>query len=202
MITIPKPCHEDWEKMSPKEQGRHCEVCKKVVIDFSDKTEEEIYRFFRAGSGKKVCGNFRTDQLAPADTQLPMRSVQRPNRYRVFMAALVFVFGGFLFSSCSVNDFNERGKKIAMISDTPDMNGQLRGNIKYVEPKDTAKTVPLPGHSQNKAQAAGRLPVCLKNVADTVQTVVPEKAEPVIHSKGVVKCILPPRENHSAEKTK
>lgn len=198
MITIPKPCHEDWEKMSPKEQGRHCEVCSKVVIDFSDKTEEEIYSFFRENSGKKVCGNFRNDQLTAESPRPFFPSAKKQNRYRVFMAALVFVFGGFLFSSCSLNDLNDRGQKLAMLSDTPNTNEHLRGKVKYIAPEDTAKTAAI--HSQDKGQAAGKLPVCPKNAADTATVVSPEETEPVIKTKGEVKCVLPPRENHTGKK--
>ena len=32
---IPNPCHEDWNKMTPEDKGRHCSVCDKVVIDFT-----------------------------------------------------------------------------------------------------------------------------------------------------------------------
>jgi hypothetical protein len=32
---IPEPCHEDWERMTPTERGRHCASCDKVVVDLS-----------------------------------------------------------------------------------------------------------------------------------------------------------------------
>jgi hypothetical protein len=34
-INIPKPCHENWHSMTPKEQGRFCGSCDKIVVDFS-----------------------------------------------------------------------------------------------------------------------------------------------------------------------
>jgi len=41
-ISIPKPCHENWDAMHPREQGRHCDACDKTVIDFTEKSEKEI----------------------------------------------------------------------------------------------------------------------------------------------------------------
>ncbi|MFZ9847397.1 MAG: hypothetical protein ACO3EE_04530 [Flavobacteriales bacterium] len=62
-ITIPKPCHEDWDKMSPNEKGKHCCVCEKTVVDFTVMEPQEIKSFFEAKQGEKVCGHFKTSQV-------------------------------------------------------------------------------------------------------------------------------------------
>ena len=59
---IPKPCHENWNKMTPKEQGKHCEVCSKVVVDFTKKSPIEISHVMANAVGE-VCGNFNLNQL-------------------------------------------------------------------------------------------------------------------------------------------
>lgn len=59
---IPDPCHENWNQMTPKEQGRHCAVCSKVVVDFTRKQESEINTILSTATGK-VCGHFRVEQL-------------------------------------------------------------------------------------------------------------------------------------------
>lgn len=61
-ISIPKPCHEDWSKMTPNEQGAFCSACQKLVIDFSLKTENEIYEVLSNTNGV-VCGRFDELQL-------------------------------------------------------------------------------------------------------------------------------------------
>lgn len=65
-INIPEPCHEDWDKMTPNEQGAYCRVCCKTVVDFSDKPDEFIEKYLNDNIEKKVCGRFRIDQLDEA----------------------------------------------------------------------------------------------------------------------------------------
>jgi hypothetical protein len=60
-ISIPKPCHENWQDMTATERGAFCKSCQKEVIDFTKKTEDETHRIL--SSGGATCGRFRTDQL-------------------------------------------------------------------------------------------------------------------------------------------
>ena len=62
-VSIPKPCHEDWNQMTPNQQGRHCNVCVKTVVDFTNMEPKEIKSFFEEKKGEKVCGHFRTNQV-------------------------------------------------------------------------------------------------------------------------------------------
>ncbi|WP_153393406.1 hypothetical protein [Chryseobacterium vaccae] len=61
-ITIPTPCHENWNNMSPDEKGRFCSVCSKTVRDFRTSTDEEIMDVF-SDSSENICGNFNPSQL-------------------------------------------------------------------------------------------------------------------------------------------
>lgn len=61
-LTIPTPCHENWNRMSPAEQGRFCAVCSKTVKDFTAAPDEEIVDAFSQNS-ENVCGRFKTSQL-------------------------------------------------------------------------------------------------------------------------------------------
>ncbi|WET50635.1 hypothetical protein PYS58_05760 [Chryseobacterium indologenes] len=60
-ITIPKPCHENWDNMTPDEKGKFCSVCSKTVHDFTGFSDEELINTFN--SDKDICGRFREDQL-------------------------------------------------------------------------------------------------------------------------------------------
>lgn len=62
-LEINKPCHENWDTMTPNEQGAFCAVCTTNVIDFSKKNIDEIKAFFSTGAKKKMCGRFKVSQL-------------------------------------------------------------------------------------------------------------------------------------------
>lgn len=62
-FSIPKPCSASWNKMHPNTQGRFCDLCSKTVVDFSNKSTQEIEQYFKKNSKEKTCGRFRTDQL-------------------------------------------------------------------------------------------------------------------------------------------
>ncbi|PWB27767.1 hypothetical protein [Flavobacterium sp. HTF] len=72
-ITIPEPCHENWDKMTPKENGRFCMSCSKTVIDFTAMLPAEIQQFFIQNQNKKICGRFRKSQLETITIQIPSR---------------------------------------------------------------------------------------------------------------------------------
>lgn len=61
-LTIPEPCHENWNKMTPVEKGRFCHSCQKPVIDFSTMSDREVAQYFKQSTGS-VCGRFMQDQL-------------------------------------------------------------------------------------------------------------------------------------------
>lgn len=63
-VSINTPCHENWDAMTPNEQGAFCLACQKTVVDFSKKTTDEIKDFFvLIPKTERVCGRFRNDQL-------------------------------------------------------------------------------------------------------------------------------------------
>ncbi|WP_207510311.1 carboxypeptidase-like regulatory domain-containing protein [Longitalea luteola] len=61
-LNIPEPCHENWNNMTPREQGRFCGSCQKVVVDFSVMSDQEMLNYFSKAS-EHVCGRFSNDQL-------------------------------------------------------------------------------------------------------------------------------------------
>ena len=109
-ISIPKPCHEDWNKMTPNEKGSFCGKCCKTVVDFTNKSAEEIKNTLITESGKKVCGRFMSNQLdeKPKSTfnlNIPLYLLPKNISYRkAFAIALFFAFGTSLFSCRTTED--------------------------------------------------------------------------------------------------
>src|SRR5580658_5897370 len=55
-LSVPKPCNNDWEKMTANEKGRHCSSCNKTVIDFSNYSDKELVEFFK-NIPTGICGH-------------------------------------------------------------------------------------------------------------------------------------------------
>jgi hypothetical protein len=120
-ISIPKPCHEDWNAMTPNEKGAFCGKCAKTVVDFTKKTADEIKDFLVEQSGKKICGRFMSNQLDDAerkiDLYIPLNLLPKKlSFHRSFAFALFIVFGTTLFI-CSTQKGEVVGK-IEPIIDT------------------------------------------------------------------------------------
>ncbi len=62
-LSIPEPCHENWQQMTPTEQGRFCNACAKEVIDFSTMTDIQVLNYFTNLTHEKVCGRALPEQL-------------------------------------------------------------------------------------------------------------------------------------------
>jgi hypothetical protein len=90
ILTIPQPCSESWDAMTPAAAGRHCAACQKTVIDFTLQTDAEILAYF-AQPLSGTCGRLWADQLARA--LQPAKAPVSTSRWRVWAAAMATVWG-------------------------------------------------------------------------------------------------------------
>ncbi|MBI3510059.1 MAG: hypothetical protein HY064_05310 [Bacteroidetes bacterium] len=120
MLSIPKPCHEDWGQMSPEERGRHCSVCCKVVVDFTLMPTEKVVDYISERKDQKICGRFRSDQVSVPE--FPEKNKSYTGRIKLFLAALVFVFGATLFNGCKIFPHHKEKEVMGIMVDphTPD----------------------------------------------------------------------------------
>lgn len=73
-LTVPKPCHENWDVMTPVEKGKFCGSCQKQVMDFTAMSDREIAQFFKKPGTGSVCGRFLNDQL-DREIEIPKKRI-------------------------------------------------------------------------------------------------------------------------------
>lgn len=136
-ITIPKPCHEDWNLMTPEETGRFCSVCSTGVVDFTNKTTAEIEDYYSNNKGKKICGRFKNSDVNTFDIKIPKSVLTQQIPFqKAFLLTLFIVMGTTLFSCKNHNDEN-LGKVI--VEDTIIKKEPIMGLS--LPPKDSIKKI-------------------------------------------------------------
>jgi hypothetical protein len=90
-ISIPEPCHESWQQMTPTEKGRFCKACAKEVVDFSKMTDNEILNYFTEKATDNVCGRVLPGQLNRNITK-PVTITQKVTWYWKYLIATVLLF--------------------------------------------------------------------------------------------------------------
>ncbi|MBN4072577.1 T9SS type A sorting domain-containing protein [Crocinitomix catalasitica] len=106
-ISIDQPCNENWNEMSPTQKGAFCQKCSIDVIDFTQKTPEQVKAVLRKNKGKHLCGHFGVEQLDLLngnDYSFWQGQTTRTFQSK-FVYALIMVFGMTLFS-CSRQEAN------------------------------------------------------------------------------------------------
>ena len=117
-ITIPKPCHENWNTMTPEEKGRFCSSCSKVVIDFTKKSSEEIQDYIVENKNQSVCGHFYKKQLDSIVIEIPQVTFKQQLSFqKLFILSLFFVMGTTLFS-CQYKDGKKQKIENVILVDT------------------------------------------------------------------------------------
>lgn len=96
-ISIPKPCNENWNEMTPEQQGAFCKVCSKVVVDFSNMSNDEVISYLEKKKGEKTCGRFLISQLSPYELKINLRSVAAQKSFPKIFVASLFIFFSSLF---------------------------------------------------------------------------------------------------------
>ncbi|WP_183561137.1 hypothetical protein [Mucilaginibacter sp. SP1R1] len=85
-ISIPTPCHESWQQMTPVEHGRHCRQCCKTVTDFTVMSNQQIISHL--SNQKNVCGRFGEQQLHSINHELYIENLSAPNGWKKWVMAI------------------------------------------------------------------------------------------------------------------
>lgn len=60
-LEIKTPCNQSWDEMPVLGEGRYCQSCNHIIMDFSDLSNEELLQILQ--SGKYSCGRFDKRQM-------------------------------------------------------------------------------------------------------------------------------------------
>jgi hypothetical protein len=151
MITVPNPCNENWDSMTPQNQGRFCTSCQLIVTDFTKMDDKEIIHYFRTHQNEKICGHFRNEQLTRMKITITSAQLQNTNWSIIqqIRIAIFLVFASTLFS-CSSSDSNKQTPEI-LIQQSDSLQEIKDTNIAS-ESSITGKTIaPSEVKSRNKS---------------------------------------------------
>ena len=76
-LRLDNPCRENWDKMTPSEQGRFCDLCSKDVIDFTELSPLEIAETLKNTKGR-ICARIRENQL-----NMPLAILKEKPKYQI-----------------------------------------------------------------------------------------------------------------------
>jgi hypothetical protein len=198
-IYIPEPCHEDWGKMTPNEKGAYCKVCAKTVVDFSEKTDEDVQKFLLDNAENKICGRFRVSQIESDET--PKLKIEMPKwefpgflipvltPFRATALALMLCASAML-SSCGSEGYGGGDeRKLAGTVVTVDSTEKPIDDIRIQGGITPIRTLQ---DSTHKAESVTVGKIKIESVQDSVQTdstetMVKGEIEPVRKMHGVIK---------------
>ena len=146
-ITIPKPCHKNWNTMAQEEKGRFCGSCSKTVVDFTKKSTTAIQEYLVKNKNQAICGHFYKKQLYSITIEIPQITFHQQLPFqKLFILALFFVMGASLFS-CKYSDGKKQKIENIIIVDTVKNIEKEIDTLKYFLKKETVvitkkRTVP------------------------------------------------------------
>ncbi len=88
--------------MTPTSRGAFCSACAKDVVDFTNKTNDEVQHYLLNKAGEKVCGKFNNTQLHRIRINIPNNIFYtKIAGWKKFMAVIMLALGSMLFG-CDV----------------------------------------------------------------------------------------------------
>ncbi len=145
-----KPCNVGWDQMTPEEKGRHCSLCSKTVVDFTQMKKEEIQwelkNYF--AKGQSVCGHFLAKDVDEIVVEVPVQLFsKRMNFHKQFALALLVVMGTSLLSCTNNQGEKERLSEVVITENVRGIDTLSTpadsSNIEIDLPEKNGKIIPI-----------------------------------------------------------
>jgi hypothetical protein len=94
-VTVPQPCSEKWDNMTPLEQANFCGTCQTCVVDFTLFSDIELVSYLKNAKGK-ICGRFDDSQM---NRELEFEKPYRNHTGLYKLAAGVALFAGLSYQA-------------------------------------------------------------------------------------------------------
>lgn len=125
-LTIPSPCSENWNNMTPQGRNKFCASCRKTIIDFSTLSDAAVIRYLQE-QPQDVCGRFSNTQLE-RDLVQDYRFPFKFSRIAAGMLGLLSLTGAIHAQHNPQRD--ESGKKIHLAPESKTaVNAQADGTV-------------------------------------------------------------------------
>jgi len=152
-ISIPSPCTQSWDQMSPSGEGRYCRSCEKTVVDFTRMSDAELLARLQKKPGQPLCGRFRGDQVE--------RPLIHPVKQYAFYQRFGLAFLGILGSLSAVG----QNRKPSTVASKPFLQTEPSAKQKTAKPKVPKKRniqfVAVTGRVVSEGEGVGGLKVVL-----------------------------------------
>lgn len=133
-VSIPQPCSEDWSAMKIGLHTRFCDSCQKNVMDFTQKSRQEILEYLLENLGKKVCGRITPGQLDFSHTDILVTiRVLTKKQNDTNLPFYLLAAGALVLSSCNETENRQREKITIETSETSDEQKMEQPQIELIE---------------------------------------------------------------------
>jgi hypothetical protein len=116
-ISIPKPCHQSWQQMTPVNAGRHCQSCCKTVTDFTKMSNQQIIEHLSLT--RNVCGRFNDHQLNGINYKLYADNLPATGGWKKLALVAGFLSSAFSFKAeaqTTATKMEQRSKVVGSVS--------------------------------------------------------------------------------------
>jgi hypothetical protein len=143
-IQIPKPCHENWNEMTPTQKGMFCSNCNKEVINYEHYSNFQLTKTI--SNSDAICGRFTIEQL---DFEIETNKNNYFQRIGLAFGISSLLLSTPIFSQTQKPKVEVNDKKEKELTKADTLNGAIEfsGTIyeKTLNAQQKFDSIPIPG---------------------------------------------------------